>query len=354
MKILFVMGDPHLPQYTGGAQSSCHELALELRAAGHDVAILCQLVPSGVVGLRNRFQRRMSGREAVADRIQGYPVYRQWRVLESIPAVVQDFKPDVAVAQIGQQVRVAQAFLDCGVPSMVYIRNVEMDELEGDPRTIPGVQFVANSQFTARRFESLFGINPAVIPPLLIPEQYRVPRGGKYVTFVNPRQVKGFDIVLDVARRAPHIPFRIVESWTLDREARDAMMALIRPLPNVSFQSRTANMKRIYRQSKMMLMPSRWEEAWRRIASEAQVSGIPIVASNRGGLPESVGPGGILLDPDAPIEVWVEAVNRLWSDREFYAEKSDAALEYSKRPELDRSSQAAKLLDLMRASLEAA
>lgn len=351
MKILFVMGDPHLPQYTGGAQSSCHELALELMALGHQVAILCQLVPSGMVGLKNRLKRRLSGQVAVADSIQGYPVYRQWEVLEGIPAVVRAFKPDVAVAQIGQQVRVAQILQDCGVPCLVYIRNVEMNELEGDPRTIPGVKFIANSQFTAGRFQSMFGIDPAVIPPLLIPEQYRVfPKGG-HVTFVNPRQLKGFDIVLEIAARMPEVPFHVIESWTLGREDRDAINARIKPLPNVRFRSRTADMRRVYARSKIMLMPSRWEEAWGRIASEAQVSGIPVVASNRGGLPESVGPGGILLDPDGPIEAWVEAVSRLWHDAGFYAEKSKAALEYSRRPDLDRSSQASRLLDLMCASM---
>ena len=36
-----------------------------------------------------------------------------------------------------------------------------------------------------------------------------------------------------------------------------------------------------------------------RIAVEPQFSGIPVVASDRGGLPEAVGPGGVLIDPAA-------------------------------------------------------
>ncbi len=64
-------------------------------------------------------------------------------------------------------------------------------------------------------------------------------------------------------------------------------------------------MKQVYRSAKLILMPSMWEEAWGRVATEAQFSGIPVIASNRGGLPESVGPGGVLLDPDGPLEPWV-------------------------------------------------
>jgi glycosyltransferase involved in cell wall biosynthesis len=353
MRILFAMADPHLPQYAGGAQSSSHELALELVAQGHQVAIHCELVPTDFRGLQNRLRRRLSGRLVVEERGLGYSVYRQWRVCETVPDVVKAFKPDVAVMQIGQQVRLAAAFRACGVPTLIYLRNVEVDELQGDPRTLPGVQFIANSQFTARSFQAIFGIDPKVIPPLFKAENYRVATNGKYVTFINPHPLKGFDIAVAIARQCPDIKFLFIESWTMGKEHRSDVLARLKPLPNVKFRSRTSNMKKIYGQSRMMLMPSRWEEAWGRIASEAHFSGIPVVASNRGGLPESVGPGGVLLDPDGPIEAWVGAVRRLWDDKAYYGEKSVAALTYAKRPELDRSRQIAKFVNLMQAAIGA-
>ena len=104
------------------------------------------------------------------------------------------------------------------------------------------------------------------------------------------------------------------------------------------------NMKSIYSRAKAVLIPSRLEEAWGRVASEAQFSGIPAVASNRGGLPEAVGPGGVLLDPDGPIEAWVDAVRKLWHDDGYYAKLSAAALKYSKRAEINPDIQIGTLL----------
>lgn len=90
-----------------------------------------------------------------------------------------------------------------------------------------------------------------------------------------------------------------------------------------------------------LLVPSIWEEAYGRVATEAQVSGIPVIASNRGGLPEAVGPGSILIDPDAPIEEWVAATKRLWEDSQYYEQLSAAATVYAHRPELSYSYQIA-------------
>jgi glycosyltransferase involved in cell wall biosynthesis len=348
------MADPHLPQYSGGAQSSCHEMALELTARGHRVAIHCQLVPTGFRGYFSRIRRRLSGKPVLEERDLGYGVFRQWQVCETVADVVAAFNPDIAVAQIGQQVRLAQAFRACGVPVMIYIRNVEMEELEGDPRSLPGAGFVANSQFTAQRFRDLFGILPDVVPPFFVPENYRVSPRKKFVTFINPHPLKGFDIAVDLARRCPDIEFLFLESWTMGDDHKADILSRLAPLSNAQFRSRTSNMKAIYAKSRMILIPSRWEEAWGRIASEAQFSGIPVVASNRGGLPESVGPGGVLLDPDGPIENWVAAVRRLWDDENYYREKSAAALAYAKRPEIDRDIQISKFIDLMHRTVKGA
>jgi hypothetical protein len=59
-----------------------------------------------------------------------------------------------------------------------------------------------------------------------------------------------------------------------------------------------------------------------------------VIASTRGGLPEAVGPGGILLDPDQPIADWAAAVRKLWQDQAHYAELSAAAVAYAERREM--------------------
>ena len=64
------------------------------------------------------------------------------------------------------------------------------------------------------------------------------------------------------------------------------------------------------------------------------MSGIPVVASTRGGLPEAVGSGGIVLDPDAPIADWVAVIKKLWQDPSYYTEMSTAASAYANRRDI--------------------
>jgi glycosyltransferase involved in cell wall biosynthesis len=111
-------------------------------------------------------------------------------------------------------------------------------------------------------------------------------------------------------------------------------------------------MREIYGQAKIILAPSRLDEAWGRIASEAHYSGIPVVASNRGGLPEAVGPGGILLDPDGPFEDWVGAVQKLWHDEAYYGRLSAAALAYSQRPQISPDVQISTLSQVAERAIE--
>jgi glycosyltransferase involved in cell wall biosynthesis len=80
------------------------------------------------------------------------------------------------------------------------------------------------------------------------------------------------------------------------------------------------------------------------VVSEAQVSGIPALASNRGGLPESVGPGGLLLDPDGGLDRWTEALARMWDDEAEYARLAELAEQHARRPEFEPRAIAAALL----------
>jgi glycosyltransferase involved in cell wall biosynthesis len=108
-------------------------------------------------------------------------------------------------------------------------------------------------------------------------------------------------------------------------------------------------MRRIYARTRILLAPSLWEEGWGRVISEAQISGIPVLASNRGGLPESVGPGGLLVAHDAPLDRWRNALSAMWDDVDVYGQLSAAAAKHSRRPAI----QPDRLLDRFAAILQA-
>ena len=336
-----------MPQFSGGVEATTHELALELQRRGHPVSVLCRLIDGG--GLKTmciRMMRKLSRHNFPFDRLQGYPVFRQWVVLPRIQDAVREVAPDVAIVQIGfrETVLLARELVACGVPVLFYLHNVEIDELGGDPRSVTNVQFIANSEFTARRYKELFDIDSIVLPPTMRAEQYVAPRMPSNVTFINPHPLKGREIAFKIVEQCPEIPFSFIESWPLSAKELADIRARIATLPNVTLHRRTKDMRSVYCKAKILLAPSVWEEAWGRVATEAQFSGIPVVASNIGGLPEAVGPGGILLDPKGPLESWVEAVKRLWNDDVFYREKSEAALTYSKRPLISAAGQIDTLL----------
>jgi glycosyltransferase involved in cell wall biosynthesis len=64
------------------------------------------------------------------------------------------------------------------------------------------------------------------------------------------------------------------------------------------------------------------------VVLEAMACGKPMVACNRGGVPEIVGDAGFLLEPNA--EEWQGTVNRLLSDSKFRKQMGEKAFERSK------------------------
>ena len=345
MNILFATGHPHIPQFTGGSQSTVHDLTLDMIERGHSVSVLASLWSKGYLGLRNRILMKLLRRDAIRDDFLGYAVYRKWFVWENLAPLMERIKPDAAIVHAMLPTRVAEALTDLSVPTVIYLHDVKFEDLGGDPRALKNVEYVANSRFTARRYAEAFGIEARVIPPMFRRERYLGDRAPENVTFINPHPDKGVDVAIEVARLCPDIPFVFVESWPLDGAPLQALTERLAGLPNVRLQRRTDNIASIYARARIMLAPSQCEEAWGRVATEAQYSGIPVVASDCGGLSEAVGPGGVLIDRDAPAEVWAAEIRRLWTDQAWYGEKSEQARKHSGREEIDTAWQIASLLE---------
>jgi glycosyltransferase involved in cell wall biosynthesis len=204
---------------------------------------------------------------------------------------------------------------------------------------------MAISQFTAQRLHSLYGLDALILPPLFRREHYATQGAGRMVTFINPVAVKGVDLALEIAALCPEIPFCFVRGWPLGLKELANLKRSIRRLGNVTLHDRTSDMQPVYRQTRILLVPSQWEdETWGRVVTEAQFSGIPAVASKRGGLPEAVGPGGIMLGHDEPAAIWAAAVRELWSDDQLYRNLSRKALDYAARADLDPDHQVSLLI----------
>ncbi len=352
MKVLFAGGNGYTPEFSGGVQSSTHHLVEQLRAHGHEASVLAALFGDGMFGFKARAKMKLMGQRAAVDCFPGYPVVRAWFPWEAAGFAVDKLQPDVAVVQCHKSVPIGKALEAQGVPLVVYLRNVEFHELGGDLGELQSAQYIANSEFTARAYKQRFGIDSTVIPPTIDPALYATETTGQYVTLINPYNEKGFELAVRIAERCPDIPFLFVESWKLADDHRARIEETIAPLGNVKLEGRTNDMKTVYGRTRILLAPSKWEEAWGRVASEAHCSGIPVVGSRRGGLPEAIGNGGIVLDYDAPVDLWVAAVRLLWDDKAEYERLSTAARDFADRPQMEPDAQFATFMGVIERAAE--
>jgi alpha-1,3-rhamnosyl/mannosyltransferase len=104
----------------------------------------------------------------------------------------------------------------------------------------------------------------------------------------------------------------------------------------------------LYRSAHALLVPSVYE-GFGFPALEAMSQGLPVLASGASCLPEVVGDGGELLDPD-DLGAWRDAVLRLASDPTVYQEASRRALARARTFSPERT--VAELLTAYRASIE--
>lgn len=349
MRVLFATNHEYLPQRSGGSESSTHDLCNALIKANNQVGVLCCLNPTGYIGLVNRLKRRIMSQNFPKDQCMGYPVYRGWSpVKNGIEETIGDFKPSVVVIQAGAPIELVKEFLAKKIPTVLYLRDVEFDKMGGSLFEDSYLLYIANSSFTAKKTKQVFNISSHVIPPLVNPEKYRTSTTRRNVVFVCPFPQKGVEIALALAEARSDIPFVFVESWPLGDARFLELQKRTKSIGNVQLRRRVADMREIYRDAKLLLVPSICEEAWGRVVTEAHYSGIPVLASTSGGLPESVGSGGLLVNPDSSIDEWVDALSKLWDNESEYNAVTKDTLAFSQRYAIQETNIIDKLLSLLK------
>ena len=204
------------------------------------------------------------------------------------------------------------------------------------------------SRFSAEHHRRILGIDCATLPYLVDRSRISVDRADpRYVTFVNASSPKGVypfvRIADELGRRRPDIPFLVVESRGSEVDLVSCGIDL-RPHGNVFLMAQTSDPRDFWRVTKVALMPSLWWENQPLVAVEAMINGIPVIGSDRGGIPEALGGSGVVLPlPDRltpttrdlptaeEVAPWVDAIIRLWDDAEWYAEQSRLALTEARR-----------------------
>jgi glycosyltransferase involved in cell wall biosynthesis len=169
-----------------------------------------------------------------------------------------------------------------------------------------------------------------------------------YVLLMNACEVKGLSIFLALARMLPDVKFAALPGYGTTTSDRAKMSAL----QNVTLLKNEKNLDDILRRTRVLLMPSLWTEGFGMAVVDTMLRGIPVLASNFGGLVEAkLGTDYLLpvrpierfedrLDesllpvpvvPDQDIDPWRDTLCSLLTKRELYEDQSANAREASMR-----------------------
>jgi glycosyltransferase involved in cell wall biosynthesis len=174
----------------------------------------------------------------------------------------------------------------------------------------------------------------------------------RYVTFVNPQPAKGVTVFARIAaeldRRRPEIPLLVVEGRGTADGLTHAGLDLS-GLQNLSRMANTPDPRDFYRVSRALLVPSLWRESFGRVAAEALANGIPVLASDRGALPETLGDAGFLFTLPArctpasgevptarEVAAFVATIERLWDDPAWEDDHRERGRNEAPRWQVDR------------------
>jgi glycosyltransferase involved in cell wall biosynthesis len=185
---------------------------------------------------------------------------------------------------------------------------------------------VSMSEFDADVVAETFGRQPEVnyIPVKLddfVADEWKPSK----LTLVNPRDKhKGLDLFLKLARSFPAEEFQV--AGTLYDASKAEEMA---EMENVEYLGWCDDMRSVYANTKLLVIPSTYQEGGGRVIVEAFANGIPAVGSNIGGVPEYIGDGGDVVEEYTELSAWIETVDRYLSDDSYYTDKSKKAVQRS-------------------------
>jgi glycosyltransferase involved in cell wall biosynthesis len=367
MHILLAQNSLYYPSFGGGDKSN-RLLMAALAARGHRVRVLTRVAEFGA-GPHGRLVRDLELRnvscrpdhEGLQFELDGVEVrvftrghsLRSWisaRMLEFHPEIIVTSTDDPAHVMLGTALRMERARVVYLIRAIIALpfgpasplpSEMKSEALRHTDGSVAVSEYVAEY---ARRWGDLNTVHL----PISLPDRTDYAELGRFdnrfVTMVNPCAGKGLSIFLALAENFSNVEFAAVPTWG----TTDADLAALRSLPNVSVVSPIEDIDQIFRETRIALVPSLWEEARSRIVLEAMSRAIPVLASDVGGMAEAMLGMECLLPvnrveryrpmvdelmvpvvdvPEQDIGPWIDALGRLLTDRAHYQDLSQRSRE---------------------------
>jgi glycosyltransferase involved in cell wall biosynthesis len=371
LRVLLAHNSLYYPSFGGGDKSN--RLLMEaLAARGHTARVIARAEHFGPEA-HAKLVRELAGRGVPLDEMGGGSVEFRLNAVEvrvltrdtSLRAYfasqVEAFEPQIILASTDDSAHLMlEIALRTARARVVYLVRATIALPFGPDSSLPSAfqtealrqadGVVAVSEYVAQYTRQWGGLEAIHLPISLLEPGERPDLGrfdNRFVGMVNPCAVKGISIFLALAESFPEVEFAAVPTW--GTTAADT--AALHKLPNISVLAPFDAMDDLLRQTRVMLVPSLWAEARSRVILEAMSRGIPVMASDVGGLAEAklgidyllpVNPVAryrSMVDelmvpmaeiPPQDVRPWIAALGQLLTDQAHYerlsAESREAAL----------------------------
>lgn len=351
MKVLLTSNASYAPPRGGSTRSNLMWLR-HLAANGHR----CRVVSAAVD----------ADAECVAHGIEIHSVKDLARRAPVLRAEIEEFQPDFVLVSSEDLSHVLLRESARAAPGrLVYLAHTPQFFPFGPESWNPDTKaaalirearaIVAIGTHLAGYLQQHLGVAASVVhPPMYGEPPY--PRFGDFargwLLMINPCAVKGLPIFLDLARRFPQLEFAALAGWGTTSADRRAMAELA----NIRLLETVPKIDDVLAGSRLLLMPSLWYEGFGLIVMEAMLRGLPVIASDSGGLVEAKRGTGFVIPvrpitrylpefdethmprpviPDQDIAPWSAAIESITRDRAVYEEEATrsrkAALEFTGR-----------------------
>lgn len=176
-----------------------------------------------------------------------------------------------------------------------------------DPNPIPDAasdcHVVYNSQWVADYLGYKW---PSMIMyPPCDPDYYNVcenPIRNPYISMISINENKGGYILYQVAKAMPYAKFiGVVGSYDDGGLQAEIINRLRNECSNVEIVPNSPDILSVYRKTRILLMPSRYE-SWGRTATEAMANGIPVISTATKGLQENCAGAGLFIPDRGPCK----------------------------------------------------